>query len=214
MKLLLARGISVHSYLLNYTLEGLRLPFWREVPRGMEYYLLSGAPFMDPEFYPERLRVERSAWTEGDRNMSNFFMTSVANMAHYGQPTPREVLGIHWESSLPSDLRYLALNGTNNSTMQRNYRQREVTFWSEYMPFVVGRETPTYPPTTEYWWEPSEPLQVAFWTVSGVCLILIVALVACCLLWRTAKKQRDRIYDDLGLGSEPLGLGTIGKQTF
>lgn len=77
------------------------------------------------------------------------------------------------------------------------------------MPSVVGRYVPTYPPTTEYWWEPNEPLQIAFWTVSGICLILIVALVACCLLWRTAKKQRDRIYDDLGLGSEPLGIGTI-----
>lgn len=30
VKLLLARGIQVHTYLLNYTLEGLRLPFWRE----------------------------------------------------------------------------------------------------------------------------------------------------------------------------------------
>ncbi|OXA58168.1 Neuroligin-4, Y-linked [Folsomia candida] len=209
VKLLLARGIQVHMYMLNYTLEGLRLPFWREVPRGMEYYMLSGAPFMDPEFYPERLRVDRFAWTEGDRNMSNFLMTSVANMAYYGQPTPREVLGIYWERATPADLKYLALNGTNNSTIQRNYRQRELTFWSEYMPSVVGHLVATYPPTTEYW-EPNEPLQIAFWSVSGICLILIVALVACCLLWRTAKKQRDRIYDDLGLGSEPLRMGSMG----
>lgn len=75
--MLLARGIQVHMYMLNYTLEGLRLPFWREVPRGMEYYMLSGAPFMDPEFYPERVRVDRFAWTEGDRNMSNFLMTGL-----------------------------------------------------------------------------------------------------------------------------------------
>jgi hypothetical protein len=60
-------------------------------------------------------------------------------------------------------------------------------------------------------WEPNEPLQIAFWSVSGICLILIVALVACCLLWRTAKKQRDRIYDDLGLGTEPLRMGSMGK---
>jgi neuroligin len=117
----------------------------------MEYYLLSGAPFMDPEFYPERVRIDRSAWTEGDRNMSNFFMTSVANMAYYGQPTPREVLGIYWERANPADLKYLSLNGTDNSTIQRNYKQRELTFWSEYMPAVVGRYVPTYPPTTEYW---------------------------------------------------------------
>jgi len=158
VKLLLARGIQVHSYLLNYTLEALRLPFWREVPRGMEYYLLSGAPFMDPEFYPERVRVDRSAWTEGDRNMSNFFMTSVANMAYYGQPTPSQVLGLYWERANPADLKYLALNGTDNSTIQRNYRQRELTFWSEYMPAVVGRYVPTYPPTTEYWYFHNELL--------------------------------------------------------
>lgn len=60
---------------------------------------------MDPEFYPERLRVDRFAWTEGDRNMSNFLMTSVANMAYYGQPTPREVLGIYWERATPADLK-------------------------------------------------------------------------------------------------------------
>jgi len=77
------------------------------------------------------------------------------------------------------------------------------------MPVVVGHLVATYAPTTEYWWEPNEPLQIAFWSVSGVCLLLIVALVACCLLWRTAKKQRDRIYDDLGLGSEPLRLGSM-----
>jgi hypothetical protein len=106
---------------------------------------------MDPEFYPERLRVDRFAWTEGDRNMSNFLMSSVANMAYYGQPTPREVLGIYWERSTPADIKYLALNGTNNSTIQRNYRQRELTFWSEYMPSVVGHLVATYPPTTEYW---------------------------------------------------------------
>ena len=106
---------------------------------------------MDPEFYPERLRVDRSAWTEGDRNMSTFFMTSIANLAHYGQPTHHEVLGIYWERATPSDLKYLALNATNNSTMQRNYRQRELTFWTEYLPTVIGQLVPTYPPTTEYW---------------------------------------------------------------
>jgi hypothetical protein len=151
VKLLLARGIQVHSYLLNYTMEGLRYPEWREVPRDLEYYMLAGAPFMDPEFIPERLRVDRSTWTEGDRNMSQFLMGAVANMAHYGNPTPREILGVYWERATPADLKYLALNGTNNSTMQRNYRQRELTFWTEYMPFVVGRYVPTYPPTTEYW---------------------------------------------------------------
>lgn len=80
-----------------------------------------------------------------------YFFTAVANMAYYGQPTPREILGIYWERAIPADIKYLALNGTNNSTCQRNYRQRELTFWSEYMPSVVGLLVNTYPPTTEYW---------------------------------------------------------------
>jgi len=60
-------------------------------------------------------------------------------------------------------------------------------------------------------WEPNEPLQIAFWSVSGICLILIVVLVACCLLWRTAKGQRDRVYQDYGPGNRPLGVGPISK---
>lgn len=151
IKLLLARGTQVHTYVLNYTLEGLRLPFWREVSRELEYYLVSGAPFMDPEFFPERLRVDRSVWTESDRNMSLFMLTSIANFAHLGHPTASQILGIFWERSTPADIKYLSLNGTNNSTIDRNYRQRELTFWTEYMPFVVGRYVPTWPPTTEYW---------------------------------------------------------------
>ena len=47
-------------------------------------------------------------------------------------------------------------------------------------------------------WEPTEPLVIAFWSVAGLCLLLIVALVACCLLWRTTKQQRDRFYKDYG----------------
>lgn len=55
---------------------------------------------------------------------------------------------------------------------------------------------PTYPPTTEFWWEPKEPLQIAFWSMSAACLLLIVLVVICCILWRNAKRQSDRFYDD------------------
>lgn len=47
---------------------------------------------------------------------------------------------------------------------------------------------PTYPPSTEFWWEPKEPLQIAFWSMSIACLILLVLLVMCCILWRNAKR--------------------------
>ena len=39
---------------------------------------------MDPDFYPENLRVSRNQWGEGDRNMSHFMMKTFANFAKYG----------------------------------------------------------------------------------------------------------------------------------
>jgi neuroligin len=59
---------------------------------------------------------------------------------------------------------------------------------SQYLPTVVGVLVPTYPPSTEFWWEPKEPLQIAFWSMSIACLILLVLLVMCCILWRNAKR--------------------------
>jgi hypothetical protein len=57
-------------------------------------------------------------------------------------------------------LKYLNLNTTFNSSIQMNYRQTESAFWTWYMPTLVGVVTPTYPPFTEYWWEPRTPIQV------------------------------------------------------
>ena len=105
-------------------------------------------------------------------------------------------------------LQYLAVNTTENSTTLWNYRQRECAFWTEYLPSVIGYITPTYPPTTEVsvfihramicfdnewsscqvWWEPDSPLQIAFWSMATACLILLVMVVICCLLWRNAKR--------------------------
>jgi hypothetical protein len=42
------------------------------------------ASYLLAEFFPEGLRVDRKAWTEGDRNMSEFFLKAVANFAYYG----------------------------------------------------------------------------------------------------------------------------------
>lgn len=77
-----------------------------------------------------------------------------------------------------------------------NYRQTENAFWTQYLPTVIGVLIPTYPPTTEFWWEPKEPLQIAFWSMSATCLFLIVLLFICCIMWRNAKRQSDRYYDD------------------
>ena len=117
---------------------------------------------MDSVYYPVDVQVSRPLWTEGDRNMSQFFIYAYANFSWYGNPTPQNILGVHWDMTIKEEIqRYLALNTTENSTTLWNYRQKECAFWTEYLPSVIGYITPTYPPTTEFWWEPNSPLQVS-----------------------------------------------------
>ncbi|KAL9874871.1 neuroligin-like protein glit-1 isoform X1 [Glossina fuscipes] len=196
IKLLLERKVPVYSYVLNTTVEALNLPDWRKYPHEIEHYFLTGAPFMDVEFFPKKDHVRRNMWTDNDRNMSHFFLQIFSNFARYGNPTPQQVLGLHFEQAYQGNLRYLNINTTFNSTIMLNYRQTESAFWTEYLPTVVGVLVPTYPPTTEFWWEPKEPLQIAFWSMSVICFFLIVLVVICCIMWRNAKRQSDRYYDD------------------
>ncbi|XP_058446589.1 acetylcholinesterase isoform X1 [Malaya genurostris] len=196
IKLLVERKVPVYSYVTNTTIEGLKLAYWRKVPHDIEHYLLTGAPFMDVEFFPRKARLDRLMWTDNDRNMSHFFMKTYSDFARYGNPTPQRVLGLHFEKATNGDLRYLNLNTTYNSSILMNYRQTESAFWTQYIPAVVGVLVPTYPPSTEFWWEPKEPLQIAFWSMSVACMLLIVIVVICCILWRNAKRQSDRFYDE------------------
>uniref|UniRef100_A0A1B0EU02 Carboxylesterase type B domain-containing protein n=1 Tax=Lutzomyia longipalpis TaxID=7200 RepID=A0A1B0EU02_LUTLO len=194
-KLLVEQNVPVYMYVLNTTVEGMRLQNWRAVPHNIEHYFLTGAPFMDVEFFPKRDRLERNMWTDNDRNMSHFFMKTFSDFARFGNPTPQQVLGLHFDKAINGELRYLNLNTTFNSTIRMNYRQKQCAFWTQYLPTVVGVLVPTYPPSTEYWWEPQQPLQIAFWSISAVCLFLVILLVVCCILWRNAKRQSDRFYD-------------------
>jgi neuroligin len=194
VKLLVEQGVEAYMYVLNTTVESFKLEEWRKVPHDIEHYLLCGAPFMDVEFFPEGFT--RTQWTPSDRNMSHFFMKAYTNFARYGNPTYTRILGMHFDMAKHGELKYLNLNTTYNSTTMWNFRQTESAFWSMYIPTVVGRLVPTYPPTTEYWWEPRAPLQIAFWSMSAACLLLVVLLVVCCILWRNAKRQSDRYYND------------------
>jgi hypothetical protein len=139
-------------------------------------------------------------------------MKTYTDFARYGNPTPLgEVLGLHFDKAIHGELRYLNINTTYNSSILLNFRQTENAFWSEvrtifefkknfeifvtinfnflqYLPTVIGVLVPTYPPSTEFWWEPKEPLQIAFWSVSMACLILLVLLFMCCIMWRNAKR--------------------------
>lgn len=196
VKLMLEQRVPVYMYVMNTTVEGLKLPEWRKVPHDAEHYFLTGAPFMDTEFFPMRDRLERNMWTDNDRNMSHFFMKAFTDFARYGNPTPQQILGLHFDLAYQGELRYLNINTTYNSSILMNYRQTESAFWTQYLPTVIGVLVPTYPPTTEFWWEPREPLQIAFWSMSVACLFLIVLVVICCILWRNAKRQSDRFYDE------------------
>ncbi|XP_043284209.1 cholinesterase isoform X2 [Venturia canescens] len=190
-KLLVSKKVPVYLYVLNTTIEALNLPHWRRVPHDTEHLLLTGAPFMDTELFPENWKLRRDMWTDNDRNMSHLFMKMYANFATYGNPTPSQILGLHFEVAKPGYLKYLNINTTYNSSIYYNYRQTESAFWSEYLPTVIGRLVPTYPPVTEYWWEPKQPLQIAFWSMSTACLLLIVLSVVCCMLWRNAKSKTE-----------------------
>ncbi|KAJ8687074.1 hypothetical protein QAD02_022868 [Eretmocerus hayati] len=193
-KLLVENRVPVYLYVLNTTIEAFDLPVWRRVPHDTEHLLLTGAPFMDTEFFPEKLRLKRDMWTDNDRNMSHLLMKAYANFATYGNPTPSQILGLHFDLAKFGQLNYLNLNTTFNSSIFYNYRQIESAFWSQYLPTVVGRLLPITPPTTEFWWEPTQPLQIAFWSMSTVNLFLIVMAVVCCMLWRNAKRQSDHYY--------------------
>ncbi|XP_072401949.1 cholinesterase isoform X1 [Diabrotica undecimpunctata] len=195
VKLLIEQNVPVYMYVLNTTVESFNLSEWRKVPHDIEHYLLCGAPFLDVEMLPSEERFVRDQWTRNDRNMSHFFMKAYSDFARYGNPTHTQILGLHFEESKHGQLKYLNLNTTYNSSIMWNFRQTESAFWSQYIPTLVGHLVPTYPPTTEFWWEPRAPLQIAFWSVSGACLLLIVLLVICCILWRNAKRSSDRYYN-------------------
>lgn len=88
----------------------------------------------------------------------------------------------------------------------------------QYLPTVIGVLVPTYPPSTEFWWEPREPLQIAFWSMTAACMFLMVIVVMCCILWRNAKLQADRFYDgdifiDAGESDGVLGIENTVTQT-
>ncbi|XP_022901163.1 cholinesterase isoform X2 [Onthophagus taurus] len=189
IKLLVEQNVPVYMYVLNTTVESFNTDFWRKTPHNIEHYLLCGAPFMDVEFFPESLSFKRTQWTNNDRNMSHFFMKAYTDFARYGTPSYTRILGLHFEMAENGMLKYLNLNTTYNSTIKWNYRQTESAFWTMYLPTVVGHLIPTYPPTTEFWWEPRTPLQVAFWSMATMCLLLVVLVVVCCMLWRNAKRS-------------------------
>ncbi len=55
--------------------------------------------------------------------MSEFFIYALSNFSWYGHPTPKNILGVHWDMTRPGEImHYLAVNTTENSTTLWNYR--------------------------------------------------------------------------------------------
>ncbi|XP_076029302.1 cholinesterase-like isoform X2 [Oratosquilla oratoria] len=201
------RSVPTYYYVLNTTVEAMKLPKWREVPHNIEYYLISGAPFMDPEFYPSNIRVSRSLWSEGDRNMSEFMMKTFSNFARWGKPTYTQVLDINWQATEEGTLKYLSINNTFNTTMRFNYRQPQNTFWYEYMPHVVLSWVPTVPPPVDPWLQLQNTVTAGFYGTLVVCVFLLVIVFVCCGLWRSANRERNKALDIIEFSiTEPLNV--------
>ena len=62
MKTLVRNRVDTYMYVQNTTVEALKLPYWRQITHNLEHFFLSGAPFMDPEFFSEDQQVGWVGW--------------------------------------------------------------------------------------------------------------------------------------------------------
>ena len=190
-KLLLKNNVKVYYYVLNYTIEALALSEWNAVPHDSEYFLASGAPFLDSKFFPSiPFNVKNVKWSEADRNMSQFFMESWSKFARYGNPTPQALFNtILWKEMSLKTLQYLSVNTTNyTSIMHRDYKQKQVQFWSHYLPSLTLNVPPTWPPTYEPMEVELRIYRAATWAVGSSMIILIFLTILCSCLYCRAKR--------------------------
>lgn len=146
IKQMIDKRVPTYAYLLNYTMEGLIQPEpWVGVAHDTEYFLLSGAPFMESKYFPSIYNLKDARWTEMDRNMSQFFMEAYGNFAKYGRPTPYALFNnIRWEPVFKENLQYLSVNTTNfTSIMMRDYKLKNAQFWNDYV-YTLLRHEPVY----------------------------------------------------------------------
>ena len=200
-KELVKHNIRTYMYVLNYTITAFDPPEWRGVPHDTEYFLASGAPFMDPRWYPEKYNLHRAKWSDADRNMSQFFMESWAKFARLGNPTPQALFNtILWQPMAPKSLHYLSLNTTNyTSVMHLDYRQKYCQFWSDYLPNLAMRSPVQWP--YEFLPEQIELrlYRAGMWAVAAVLILLLFLTVLCSCLYCRAKRDRwgDAAIDDV-----------------
>ncbi|KAI1289762.1 Neuroligin-4, X-linked [Halotydeus destructor] len=200
VKLLLKNNVKTYMYVLNYTIEGLPWPEWRGVPHDAEYFLTSGAPFMDSKFFPGILNLKEARWSEADRNMSQFFMEAWGNFARYGNPTPQALFNtILWQPMSAKSLQYLSVNTTNyTSIMHRDYKQKESQFWNDYLPSLSMVVPPIWPLPYEPLEEELRIYRAATWAVIAAMILLVFVTTLCSCLYCRAKRDRwgDAAIDD------------------
>ncbi|OTF72032.1 neuroligin-4, Y-linked-like protein [Euroglyphus maynei] len=163
VKLMLKNNVVTYMYMLNYTIQGLNLPSWIGVPHDTEYLLASGAPFMDPRFYPKALKLDLAQWTEQDRNISQLLMETWANFAKKPVctpntwncgPTPYALFNtIIWKPMSLENLQYLAINSTNYTTNIPFTSDWENSDWTLI----------TFPYSTSTMWRNYKQKSAQFW---------------------------------------------------
>ena len=70
-----------------------------------------------------------------DTNVSLFIMTTYANFARSGEPTPQQVSGVTWEKFNSSHRAYLRVDA--NPKMAASFYPRRMAFWNDYHPKLL-----------------------------------------------------------------------------
>ncbi|XP_022665329.1 neuroligin-2-like isoform X2 [Varroa jacobsoni] len=227
VKLLLEINVPVYQYVMNYSLTSAYFlksqREWDRVPHDLESILVSGAPFMDPKFYPTDYNFESVTWSDGDRNMSQLLMEAWANFAKEGTPTPNALFGvIDWKPMLKGNLQYLSLNATyyeaqnSSSFMYRDYRQKQAQFWNQYVPGIFGRAEHFWPYWNELPWEyENRVYKTSLYFVSAMAgLFLFLACVGFCCYCRASRYLHDSIDEtdyDKASSLKYAGPGEFGR---
>ena len=73
--------------------------------------------------------------SEADNNVNVFIMTTYANFARSGDPTPLPVSGVTWERFNSSRRAYLRVDA--NPKMATSFNPRRMAFWNDYYPKLV-----------------------------------------------------------------------------
>jgi len=204
VKSMIKKGVPTYSYVLNYTIEGLVQPEpWMGVPHDTEYFLVSGAPFLDPKYFPSIYNLKDAHWTEMDRNMSELFMQAYANFAKYGNPTPYSLFNnILWQPMYQDNLQYLSINTTNfTSIMARDYRLKSAQFWNDYIYSLFEHEP-------IYWTSAFSPVDMELraykataYAVMILAIILLFLSILCSCLYCRARRDR---YGDASIDYMPV----------